>query len=93
MSVLHFVCLCWWCVSDCGVDEVDGLGFMMITLPKDVQNQSHPKSECFHPLSTGDFKGWYRLFHSFLLFFLFFLGGGEGIEKWKDDNAIGELGG
>lgn len=56
VSVLHFAHVCSGCVYDCEVDEVDGLGFMMITLPKGVQNQSYPKPKCFHPVSTGDFQ-------------------------------------
>lgn len=56
VSVLHFAHVRLGCVYNCEVDEVYGLGFMMITLSKGVQNQSYPKPKCFHPVSMGNFQ-------------------------------------
>lgn len=52
LILLTCVCVCF--VSACvygNVCEVDGLGFMMITLSEGVRNQSNPKPQMFRLLS------------------------------------------
>lgn len=45
--------MCFVCVPGavqaCEADEVDGLGFMMVTLSEGVQNQSNPNPNAFLP--------------------------------------------